>query len=406
MEGQGAYAAAATFSSVWAMVALCGVDTAHTYYLAGRRYPRGAVLGNSLAWIAILAGIATPLYLAATPWLKQNGGADFGSVLVISAIAVPLTIARYFVLAFFLGSERIDRFNLLNVLSSLLLLALLVFALVFRTGGAEEAVAAYVASLGLLVVLGVVWIAREPRVRSEDPIEVSRSLLREAWSYGMRGHAGVFFTTFTYRFDQLLVTRMAGLEAQGFYSIAVLLAEKLSHIPASIQLVLFPRVAAGSVEQSDILTPRACRLTLFTVGLGAVVLYFAGAPLIRLLYSRVFESSVPAFHVLLPGIVALSLAKPLSGDLSGRNRRVGQTIVFASAFALNLGLDLVWIPRHGIVGAAWASSIAYAWQTLLLCLLFWRATGIPPWKLVLPTAADWRWIRQRLPRAREIRASG
>jgi O-antigen/teichoic acid export membrane protein len=265
-----------------------------------------------------------------------------------------------------------------------------VAALLLRDGGVAAAVLAYVASTAALLLLGIAWVVGALRRAEPAPLRPSGELLRFGLGYGLRGHAGVLFSQLTYRFDQVLVTRMLGIEAQGLYSIAVLLAEKLGHIPASVQLVLFPRVSGLSSEEANRLTPRACRLTLSAALLAAAFLFALGETLIRLFYSEAFLGSLPAFHALLAGTVALSLTRPLSGDLSGRNRRLAPTIATAAAFLVNLALDLLWIPRHGIVGAAWASTVAYALQSALLVAVFWRVTGVGPRALFVPTREDLR----------------
>lgn len=397
-EGQGAYAAAITFSSLWSASALLGLDAAHTYFLAGRRYRYGEIWTQSIVWTLILSAVTVPLYLWIMPLVQTRETAALGPLLLLSALNIPLSIARQLALALFLGEERMDQFNTLNVLSNLLLLGLLAAILLLGPGDVPAAIVAFLVSQAALLLFAVLWIGSRARELGETHWSWSRPLARESLHYGLRGHAGVFFTQFTYRFDQVLVTRFLGLEPLGFYSIAVLLAEKLSHIPASVQLVLFPRVSGSSVEEANRLTPRACRLTLLLVSAGALVLAALGGPLVRLLYSRDFEPALGSFHALLPGIVALSLAKPLSGDLSGRNRRLGQTLAFASAFLVNLLLDLWWIPRHGIVGAAWASTVAYAWQSAVLVLLFWHATGIGPHALLFPQRDDLSLFRKAVRR--------
>ncbi len=397
-EGQGAYSAAIALSSLFATSVLLSVDAAHTYYLAGRKRTLREVVGNSLLWSVVLGVLATPLYLLLAPLVRRESGTPLDAVLALSAAAVPLLIARSFVLSIFLGENKVDRYNLLQVGSNLILLALLLATLLTPHPAVRAAIWAYLVSLAALLLTGGLWIARELRHREGAGPWTSRPLFRDGFLYGVKGHIGVFFAQFTYRFDQILVTRIAGLEAQGYYSIAAALAEKLTLISSSVHLVLFPRVSASTKEEANRLTPVAVRFTLVLVLCAAVVLWFLGGFLVRLFYTRAFEPALPAFRVLLPGIVVLSLSRLLSGDLSGRARRLPQTIALGSAFLLNLGLDLLWIPRHGIVGAAWASTIAYAWQTIILLFVFWKASGVSPAKLLTPNREDVARVRSLLGR--------
>ena len=395
-EGQGAYSAVLTFTTLWGTSFLLGIDAAHTYMLAGKRYSLAETVRHSCIWSVVLGVAATPLYLWISPWLAGDGADAFRSVLTLSALCVPLVVVKYLMLSAFLGEGRIEQFNILQVVSNLALLALIVVVIVFFPGGIRAAVWAYVGSLAVFVILGGFWIARRLRETGAGTAAWNPEMARRTLAYGLKGHLGTLVSAATYRLDQLLVTKMLGLEAQGLYSIAVILSEKLSHVPSSINLVLFPRVSASTAEEANRLTPTACRLTLFGVLLAAIPLFLLAEPLVRLFYGVPFLPALPSLRILLPGVVLLAVGKVLAGDLSGRNRRLTATIAMAVAFLVNLTLDLLWIPTHGIVGAAWASNIAYAVQTIILAIVFHSITGIGPKRLVWPEREDLERIRRVL----------
>jgi O-antigen/teichoic acid export membrane protein len=200
-------------------------------------------------------------------------------------------------------------------------------------------------------------------------------MFRKSIIYGLQGHFGGILIQFTYRFDMFLVLSMLGLRAQGLYSISVLLAEKLSHIPQSVNVVLFPQVSSLSKEEANALTPRVTRNSLFLVLVAGVVLYLASRPLLLLFYGTDFLPSLEAFRILIPGIITLSVAKILSSDLSGRDHRIYHTVATAIAFAVNVALCFMWIPTMGIAGAAWASTVAYTLQSVLMLAFFTRLSG-------------------------------
>ncbi len=397
VEGQGIYAAALAFSGLWTTIWTLGVDASHTYLLAGRRRERGEILGATIFWIAAFSLLTTPLYLAIAPWLVGAAGPAATAAIRLSAWAVPLLFAKAFLLSLFAGESRLDRFNALNVLANLFLLALLIAGFAAAGASPTVAVGAYIASLALLTVLASTWVIRQARAE-RSRATLRSDLLRGSLAYGLAGHVGVLFAQFTYRFDQVLVTRFAGLEALGFYSISVLLAEKLNHVANSVAIALFQRVSASSPQEANLLTPRVCRLVLYLSSLGGAVLFVLSEFLVRLFYSSRFDGAVEPLRILLPGVVALSLSRPLSGDLSGRGRRIGLTAAMGSAFVINLLLGIWWIPRHGIVGAAWASVVAYAWQTIVLSFFFWRESGVSPTRLFWPEAGDFAHLRTLLAR--------
>ncbi len=212
--------------------------------------------------------------------------------------------------------------------------------------------------------------------------------MKSSLSYGMRGYGATIFGQLNYRFDQVLVTNYNGIAEQGYYSIAVLLAEKLTHISNSIQLVLFPRVSASTPEEANRITATACRHAIVWVAAGSIAMYALARPLVSLLYGSAFLPAIQALFWLIPGIFLLSFWKVLAVDLSGRNRRFPTTIAGGIAFAVNTGLNFWWIPKHGMVGAAWSSTISYGLQSLILVFIFIRITGVPLRKLMIPERKD------------------
>jgi O-antigen/teichoic acid export membrane protein len=125
---------------------------------------------------------------------------------------------------------------------------------------------------------------------------------------------------------------------------------------------------------------------------GAVGLVLLGRLVIRILFGEVWLASYPALIGLLAGIVFLSLSKILSSDLSGRGHPEYSTYAAAISLVVSIVLDLVFIPRWGIMGAAVASSIAYCLAALTVVTLFCRTTGVGPADLLIPRLEDLRYV--------------
>lgn len=386
VDGQGVYAAAGTFPALWATVWILGLDAAHTWALASGRTSLGKVFGNTVLWLFGLSLASVPTYLWAARILDPDKVKDLLPVLGLTSLIVPLMLARFLCLSAFLGQGQIDRYNMLNVISQLVLLVTLVGVLIVGHGGTREAILAYAFSIFLLVVLGVIWMER--RRAKEDRIRVDAELARTSLSYGLRGYGSTIFGQVNYRFDQVLVTQFWGTKETGWYSIAVLMAEKLSHITNSVQLVLFPRVSAATEEEANRITTTACRHALFWVGVAGAALFAMSRFLVRILYGEKFMPALEPLAWLIPGIFLLTYWKILTIDLSGRNRRFSVTVASGIAAAVNTGLNFLWIPKHGMLGAAWASTASYAIQSFIVMIFFLRITRVPITKLILPQSGD------------------
>ncbi|MCK4512544.1 polysaccharide biosynthesis C-terminal domain-containing protein, partial [bacterium] len=345
-----------------------------TYLLSQKRYTIGQINGQGFLMTLAVSAVAVPSYLV---FLRFYGGASdpaLASVLRLATVLIPILLLKYLSVALLLGMHRIRWFNLANLMQAGLLLALMCVNLFVFHGGRRGALVAYVISE--LCVTGVAMlVARRELAGSRMFERPPPGMFRRSVVYGLQGHIGSVFVTFMYRFDMFLILSMVGLHTQGLYSIAVLLAEKLSHIPHSVQVVLFPRLSSLDQEEANQLTPRVTRNAFLVTLLAGAALYLLSRSLILLFYGEKFLPALGALRVLIPGVAMLSIAVVLSGYFSGRDRRIYQTIATAAAFGVNAGLCFLWIPDHGIEGAAWASTTAYTLQSALMLAFFTRLSG-------------------------------
>ncbi len=70
---------------------------------------------------------------------------------------------------------------------------------------------------------------------------------------------------------------------------------------------------------------------------------------------------------------------------------------------VNLTLNFILIPKHGMMGAAWASAVSYGLQSFVMILFFLRITGVRFRKLVVPESGDIELYRRMI---RHLRTRG
>jgi O-antigen/teichoic acid export membrane protein len=99
---------------------------------------------------------------------------------------------------------------------------------------------------------------------------------------------------------------------------------------------------------------------------------------------------------LLPGLFGLCYASILRLDLLGKDRPGTVSLLMGGGALLNLALNLILIPRYGIVGAAAASSIAYLSVTLALLAMYCRLSGVALWQTLIILPSDLLPMRQML----------
>ena len=154
--------------------------------------------------------------------------------------------------------------------------------------------------------------------------------------------------------------------------------------------VLFPRVVAEKEkDRPKKFTPLVARTVLWTTVLEALLLALFSRWLVLVLYSEAFLPAVSALQALLIGIVTLSAGRVLGNDIAGRGYPILNTYRGVVTVATNVALNLLWIPRYGIVGAAWASTVSYTVSFLSALFFYCRLSGNRWTSVVLPQRGDW-----------------
>jgi O-antigen/teichoic acid export membrane protein len=190
-----------------------------------------------------------------------------------------------------------------------------------------------------------------------------------------------------FRFDSLLVFNMKHDVQAGLYSIAVSLAEMTQNVPNAMSAVLYPSVS-GDVLNADMRTTRLTRMTTLILMISCVLLASLGYPLIGLFFGAQFRPAYLSMVMLLPGMISIGCARVIAADIVGRGYPKYSAIAAWIALGATLVLDLLLIPRWGILGAAFASSVAYTISVITLTVAYHRLTGIPVRDLFLPRKAE------------------
>lgn len=284
------------------------------------------------------------------------------------------------------GRQEIRVYNLIQVAQSAATLVL-VLALVGGLGlGVFGAVLTYFATVVLGAIAVLVELGRVIRRRGHESggSVSSRSIL----GYGFRLYPAVVSGFFNYRADVYLLNWLLdSAAATGLYSLAVSLAEITFYVPDSVSSIFLPRVAGSSRESADRSVSDVARLTVLLTALAGLAVMPLGVIAIVVILPA-FVGSIPAFLILLPGVVALSLSKVLAGYVTGLGSARPTVVASVSALVANVALNVVLIPAWGIVGAASASLISYSLNAGLMLRAASRLSGVDPHRFVVPERAD------------------
>lgn len=367
VEGKGVLSLLLLVPNMFGLFLGCGIGVANTYYIGSKRWDVPTLVQNSVGMTVLMSGVGIigiigamisgllPIVLPNVPLL----------LVFVALIGFPLNLLNGYLATILQGLQRIFTLNILTIIQSVITLVLnLVLVVGFKLGivGALSAtLLAMVVNLGIIV-----FLLRQAGARFRPAWD--RVVMRSTLSYGLRGYIGNVLQFFNYRLDLFIVNYFLGTAGTGIYSVSVALAELLWYLPNAVGFVIFPKAAASKVEMMNRFTPRVFGITLALTVVSGIGLVVIGHPFIRLVYSADFLPAYGPLLALLPGVILLGSAKVLTNEIAGRGYPHYNSINSGLALIVTIGLDMLLIPRYGVLGASMASSIAYT-------LIFFTAIG-------------------------------
>jgi O-antigen/teichoic acid export membrane protein len=383
--GRGQYYLPVTAAAIAVVVANPGIVAATTFVVAERH----ATLRQAAAAATLLAPISgvigavglVVLYVLTKDSLLK--GVSWEAFVVAPAL-LPIQIHVLAALNVFTVGGRVVRAQFAQLAGAVLQVALLLPPVIAGRLTLLYALATYAVFVAAPWLLLVWWSRPFAPLRPE----FDRALLRRMVAFGLKLQLGQVFFYLLFRADTLLINLMLGAREVGIYSLAVVLGEAVMLLTMPVVLAALPVQTAMSNEAAGAFSFKAARFNgAFALVLSLIVAatMWIGVPL---LYGSDFGGAYAALVTLLPGIVALSVIRPLSSWLVRQDRPWLISGLGAAAFAANAALNLALLPAIGIVGASLASSIAYI--GLAAALIGWglRCAGLTAREALVPTAAD------------------
>ena len=396
-EGKGLFSLAILAAAVVFNATSLGIGTGSGYFLGGKKIALESLAGNWLT-LSLLIGISVmfvSMLLAPSiiPHILPSVPVWF---VIATLTTVPFRILSYNFQSLFKANNDFRRFNMLELVKPVtFLVVFLILMVLYPDRKIEMAVVSFLVSYAAVGLFAIGLIARVVKLR----IRWAGGLARSAVSFGVQGYLASFLGFLNLRLDLLLVNLFLEPMYVGYYSISVIVAEKIWYIPDILSVVTYPRVAHAEKEEANRYTSIVSRQTILIVLLGCVGILIFGRFLVGFLFSERFLPAVIPLFLLLPGIFSRSLARVISSDLLARG--YPRVNLWAGLVALisNVALNIALIPRMGVSGAALATSFSYTLHALITAVGFIRITGVTPRSILVPGTDDLRLMIKSIRRA-------
>jgi O-antigen/teichoic acid export membrane protein len=346
------------------IVARWGLDGAFMRFFYDCERPEERQRLASTIFIFLLGsnGVLLAVSMAAAPWLAGLILNDTGQTLALRLVLLNTFIIGFTFLPFHVLriEQRSMEFSMLTLARSVTTVALrLVLIVGFGYGVLGIVLADIVVTVVLMAVLARLFV---PLVR---PV-FSRTVLRDTLAFGLPRLPHAAAQQVIAVGDKLILQVFRPLSDVGVYSMGVSFGLTLKLFLSAFEYAWAPFYYATAREPGA----QAVFRTVTTYGVAALVFLTAALAatardLLDLLTRGLFIEAAPVVAWTAVGVLFQGVYLLTSIGLNLTKKTAYYPVATISAAAVNVGLNFLWIPRFGIVGAAWANAASYALQAAI-----------------------------------------
>ena len=172
--------------------------------------------------------------------------------------------------------------------------------------------------------------------------------------------------------DQIMLKSMIDAYAVGIYDSAVRVVEAWYFIPSIIVASFFPAIINAKTSSRETYINRMRKLYIFmfvsALTLALISTVFASL-IMHILYGNAFFSGIPILQVYTWSLIGTFIGNLLMNHLIAENQTKISFMINFIPMTLNIILNIIFIPKFGVIGPAYATLIAYS-STPFVVLLF------------------------------------
>lgn len=302
--------------------------------------------------------------------------------LKIFSLSIPFGLISNVLLSSLRAFEKIGWYSFIfNILHNVVMVLTLVY-LIFIGFSGVSTVISFVASSCAMVIAGVIVARVYLKKYFSRPQKSEKGVIRDLFSYSLPLLFSGIVGSFLVLIDVFFIGYFQGVESVGFYNAAVPIAALLGIAPGIFMEMFFPLINKAYAKKDDELIKELSKqvskwIFFINMPVAILMLLFPGA-LINLLFGEEYLVAEVALQVLSAGmfIQTASLVPKNLIAMVGKSKAL--LIDTIAVGVLNAVLNIILIPKFGIVGAASGTSASYAVLAVTLFIQAKSSTGILP----------------------------
>lgn len=342
--GYGQYTTMVAYSAIVSVLADFGLDSLYTRETARAPAEQPRYLATMLVGKLPLAALSVVVFGVAL------STANLGSLVLPGAALLCLSTYSTLLRNTFYAAGRLE-FEAVAILCETAIQAAAIVGGAHFGLGVAFFVAGYAASYGFTTVycLVVIPLFRLGSVRHPIDRRLLWRWLKLAFPFAL----GSFLTNVYWKADVPILQHFRPFAEVGWYQFAYKPFEALQFVPLAVQAVVYPLLAVAHQEAPERVRTLYARFFKVLLLLGwplTVGTFLLADPVGRVF--RLYPQSVPSLRILSLAIVFLFVNSAFTAMLYAIDRQQWFAGVTAIAVVVNVGLNLLLIPRFGYLAAS------------------------------------------------------
>lgn len=218
------------------------------------------------------------------------------------------------------------------------------------------------------LVLLVIFRKSGLTLRLKLKMGLAKEMFADSWPFVLNSAFAIIYT----RIDQVMIGKMLNDHLLGIYAAGVKPSEVWYFIPALICSSIFPAVMNAKISDEKTYKDRTKKLFYLIIGLSVAVALFEfvfAKFIVIFLFGAAYMEAVSIVRVYTWAGVAVSILIVIQQYLTIENRTVIIMVSSLVGAAANVILNLIWIPKYGIIGSAYATLLSYSIIPVIVWIL-------------------------------------
>jgi len=362
----GLYSYAIAFVSLFSAIATLGLDNIVVRDLVNYPDQKNTILGTTFI-LKLIAGIGTWFLVIIGSYLVHLHDAQV--FWIITIIAAGFIFQAWDTIDFWFQSQVQSRYTIYAKSTAFILVSLVkVFLIIgqaplvaFAWAGLAEVM---IGAIGLSLIYWQQGFS--VNIINFVSTQTAIQLLKDSMPLILSGFVIMIYM----RVDQIMIAQISGDQEVGFYSAAVRVAEIWFFIPMVIVPSVFPNLLKTWQSNQQLFYKKLQSLynlmAIFSY-LIAIPITFLSGFIIQILFGSKYSNSASILSILVWSNLFVNLGVARSSFLTAMNWNQLHFLTVAIGCCINIGCNMVLIPRYGGIGAAIATCISYGFATYFSC---------------------------------------